>query len=332
MGGNLIESFWEWWRTEGASAVAAAIEAGDASSAFPLIDQRVAAIHDGLAWEIGPGTVSEHQLVVTGNPDRRAVARRWLNAAPSPDPVWSYADSLQRRPLGEFRLGVGSVVVHYADVIVACQRRQNRLDVRVYHPSFGGLEQRQQFEIAFLALDHALGEVAVEQWLGAVDTTKYRPAEGYSLAELVGVVDALAAENTYEDGTPAWVGLQWDGENGRVVAAAQVPLCSSQAPNLDTHIAISVPYQSFDEAGLPTEQTWDALEELRDQLESVLGTAGRVLACETTAGVHTVHVYADSVAVDVVAIESAAATWAQGAVIVASHDDPKWSDVAHLRT
>jgi hypothetical protein len=104
----------------------------------------------------------------------------------------------------------------------------------------------------FLVPDHALGEFAVEQWLGAIDTISHRPPDGHPLADLVGAVDALAAENTNEDGSPAWIGLQWDAQDGRVVAAAQVPMCSAQAPNLDTHIALTVPYRDADETGFPT--------------------------------------------------------------------------------
>jgi hypothetical protein len=143
MGNSVIDSFWEWWCAAGAVAVAGAIEAGEPEASVPLLGPRVEAIHPGLSWELGPGEVSQHRLVVSGDSDTRAVARRWLRAAPAPDAVWCYADTRQRRPLGQFRLGVGSTLVYYADVNVAARRRGNRLDVQVHHPSFAGLEKRQ---------------------------------------------------------------------------------------------------------------------------------------------------------------------------------------------
>lgn len=328
----MIENFWAWWRNGGEAAVTAAIESGDPEATVPLLAPRVAEIGDGLSWELGPGIDTHHQLVVTGDSDKRAVARRWLNAAPAPDTTWSYADSRQRRPLGSFRLNIGSTVVHYADVVVAAQRRQNHLDVRVHHPSFCTLPERQRYEITFLALDHALGEAAVEQWLRGIETTVNRPNEAYSLAELVGLVDALALENTDEDGSPAWIGLQWDGENGRTVAATQVPLCSTQAPNLDTHITIAIPYLDVDDTGFPTEATWNALNALRNRLEADAAPAGRVLALETHAGQHIVHLYLDSSITDVSVLRDARTGWNQGVVSVFSRYDPRWSGVAHLRT
>ncbi|MGJ6121434.1 DUF695 domain-containing protein [Mycolicibacterium sp. Y3] len=332
MGENAIDSFWGWWRANGAAAVNAAIEAGTPEAAVPLLSPRVASIDERLSWELGPGQRSAHQLIVTAaDPAERAVARRWLNAAPPADTVWSYSDYRQRRTLGMFTITVGSSRIHYCDVIVGVQRMHAHLDVQVYHPSFADAPQRQRLEVAFIVLDHALGELDVEKWIGGVDVVTHRPVDGYPLAELVGVVDALAAENTLHDGSPAWAAMQWDGEDGPVVANAQVPLCAAAAPNLDTHCALQVPYSVVDETGFPTDHTWDALADLHEVLDSTLGSSGRVVARETIAGTTTMHVYLDSSAVDADVLTAIASTWTQAPASATCEHDPGWVAVAHLR-
>jgi hypothetical protein len=81
-----IAEFWQWWATA-RDDVASAITAGTIGDFSDGLARRVHAIHPGLQWELTPGITTAHALVVTagGQAPIRAVAARWLAAAPRAD-------------------------------------------------------------------------------------------------------------------------------------------------------------------------------------------------------------------------------------------------------
>src|ERR1700754_1012718 len=87
---DTLGAFWSWWAAAGAAQVADAITRQEPASANAALSEQVARIHPELEWELGPGLHAAHVLIVTaaGNPALRAVARRWLRAAPASDETW----------------------------------------------------------------------------------------------------------------------------------------------------------------------------------------------------------------------------------------------------
>src|SRR5262245_41109404 len=156
-----IAEFWQWWHDHGARSSASAIASTRLETVAKSLGERVTAIHPDLEWELAPGRRSEHALVVTaaGRPELRAVARRWLREAIAPDQAWEYAGF--RRPaatLEELRLGIAGHELAFADVTLAARRTGNSFDVEVNHPRFPDLDESARAQVAFLALDSALGE------------------------------------------------------------------------------------------------------------------------------------------------------------------------------
>ncbi|WP_404385706.1 hypothetical protein LL946_05820 [Knoellia locipacati] len=271
-----IEAFWQWWTGEGARLTADAIAAGDPSHLVEPISSRVKAVDDRLAWELGPGRVAQHVLVVSpeGDPDVRAVARRWLRAAPEPatDETWEYADARQRGTC-DGSLAIGPHSIRFSEVVVGARREGSHLDVSIHHPSFRDLPEQARQQVTMLALDEAIGENDVETWLGGITPAVEAPLDGFPLAQLAPLVDGLAAEHRDESGEPTWVLLQGQGPRGRVIASAQVPLAATSAPELDRHVAVQVPFSDLTEDGLPGEGSLGALRLLEDHVAERLGTS-----------------------------------------------------------
>lgn len=326
-----IERFWTWWNDEGARA--AGMGTGDPAVAAQVTD-RIQQIDDGLAWEFGAGTESAHLLVVTagGDPDLRAVARRWLRAAPEGDLVWAYADT--RQPVTDpegHSIQLRDATFDLAQARVAVQRQGTRVDVGFYHPQLEAVPQQQRLAVAFLALDAALGEAATETWIGELSPMTDAPVDGFGLSGLRAVVRDLRAEFTAPDGRPVWLALHGTGPRGTVMARAQVPLAAAWAPHLNQHLSITVPYEDSTDDGLPGAEAMPALRTLQDHIDERLEGQGMVVAHEYSGGVCTVHVYVagDTPAAD--QARAAVAGWPQGRAKVSASDDPGWAAVAHLR-
>lgn len=329
--GAAIQDFWTWWSEGGSGQVAMAH--GESETA-DVLAAHVRAIDEGLAWELAPGSEAAHLLVVTadGDPELRAVARRWLAAAPPSDLVWSYADS--RQPAASIdgrRIRLDGHEFDLGSVAVGVRRSGSRLDVTVYHPDMEQVPDDKRITLCFLALDTALGEELTETWIGELAPSTVEPLDGFGLAGLRAVVRDLREEFTGEDGEPQWISLQGSGPRGPVVAGAQVPLAAAWAPQLDLHIVVVVPYRDRDDDGLPGEGATGELERLRRHISDRLEGQGRVVAYECSGGLCLVHVYADGSTPAADQLKAAVRGWPDGGVKVNEEADPGWASVAHLR-
>ena len=329
------DAFWSWWLDEGAAACEAGIADGTLSDLVDEITARVHAVSPELVWALGPGTTAEHVLVVSpeGNPDVRAAAHRWLLAAPAPTATWQYADA--RPPATDPASGgmrVGETDVDFAAIRVAATRVGNHVDVAVHHPALRTLPEQARGAIAFLSLDHALGETGCETWVGNVEVALDPPADALTLEGVRDLVEQVARDAAGDDGEPVWVLLQGEQDGSPLMAAAQVPLASSWAPHLDTHVEVDVPYADATPDGLPALEVLDALRGLEDHLAERLGATARLVAHETGRRHRLLHFYADSATPAAAVVEAAVTGWEQGGVEVRATADPSWHGVRHLRT
>ncbi|TWE12612.1 DUF695 domain-containing protein [Rudaeicoccus suwonensis] len=332
--GPAIDQFWQWWHAQGARQASAAVGETPDPALVTELTERVVAIRPGLAWELAPGSASAQLLIVTadGDPDLRATARRWLRAAPEADVVWSYADS--RQPVADIAgrtLNVDGGEIALDRALVGVRRQTTRVDVTFYHPGFADLPEQQRLSVCFLALDAAIGEEATETWIGELTPATHPPIDGFGLAGLRAVVRDLKAEHLDVDGEPAWMELRGQGRKGAVSGGAQVPLAAAWAPQLNSHVSIAVPYADRDEAGLPGPAATEALRSLQRHVTERMEGAGRVVAFESSAGLHVMHAYVEGDSHAAEQIRAAVRGWPDGQVTVAVEDDPGWSGVAHLR-
>ncbi len=330
-----IAAFWDWWGGEGRDLAERSIDGRLEPERFTEpMTAHVRALGE-LAWELAAGNVSRHVLVITaeGDPAGRALARRVVLAAPDADATWSYVDT--RPPVPEPEsvvLSVGdSEEIDFARVRVSARVSSGRFDVQVHHPTFADLPEEDRSRVTFLALDAALGEVDTELWLGEVTPVEFPPLDGFGLAALRAVVQDLKRQRLDAHGRPGWVMLRGETKQGPLLAMARSPLHPLTAPNLDTYVAVSLPYAHRTADGLPDEGSLEPLRDLEDRLERSLGPSGQVVAHLSNAGTRTLHVYVDSTAGVLPSVKNLARSWDQGTADVHDMHDADWNAVQHLR-
>ena len=125
--------------------------------------------------------------------------------------------------------------------------------------------------------------------------------------------------------------LRGETKEGPLVAMARSPLHPLTAPNLDTYVAVVLPYRHRTDDGLPDKGSLEPLAEFERRLDGELGVSGQVVAHMSNAGVRTLHVYVDSAADVLPKVKGLARSWDQGNATVHDMADPGWSAVSHLR-
>lgn len=331
---DAIVAFWDWWNTAGHQKWAQV--AGQGIPAQELVDElraRIEAIAEGLAWEVTAGSESVHQLVVTadGDPDLRVAARRWLLAAPEPDPIWSYADSRQAlAAVEDVGLELGDRSLTGVEAQVGVRRVGSRVDVTVFHPGLTELAEEERSLALFVLLDQTLGERQTETWIGELSPSEVPPLDGFGLSGLRAVVRDLAADFTDEQGEPRWALFEGESPTGPVTASAQIPLAAAGWPLLDHYVRVEVAYTDQQSDGLPDEHGLQKLQHLEESLGQAIREDGRVVAHETTGGVRALHLYVDGRSDAFSRAESAAKQWDRAARVTGERD-PGWSAVQHLR-
>ncbi|TCO49234.1 uncharacterized protein DUF695 [Kribbella antiqua] len=326
-----IGAFWSWWADAGAAQVADAIARQEPKESSAVLSDWIGRIDEDLEWELGPGLHAQHVLIVTaaGNPSRRAVARRWLRAAPPSDHLWEYADL--RRPGPVFTIKFeGLPPIPIDDAVVSIEPDAASIHVGVHHPVFPELPIDVQRRVTFLMLDLVLGEEMVETWVGAIDTLTDAPTDAKPIATLLPAVAGFAAEHTLEDGSPAWKMLEGVRDGHRLIATAEYPLRSIRRPHLDTHVGVSIGYPVHREDGLPESEMLDELRQFEDHLTDRLGGSGNLLAHETSAGIRILHYYVDGTTPAGEQLKAAVNGWPHGRVTVTISPDPAWDNVSHL--
>jgi hypothetical protein len=327
-----IEEFWAWW-SEIRPELDALVDAGEADGLADRVGPAVRAIDPALVWEITPGRVAGQTLVVTaaGDPELRALAHRWMRAAPAPDARWEYQPSRQANPLAAeltFDIGGYDFDLDQLKLGLRVPRGKPRLDVTAYHPIFTLLDEETRLEATLLALDWLLGEDEVARWVGEIAAAAFQPIDAVAAAHLPSVVEDLAAG--YKD--EQWALLEGTTAGGaKLVATARFPLRPVDHPLFDQHIAISLPYKRADGDGLPVEGSVDALrgfeERLAERLGRLHGTA--VLAAHFSAEKRRVlHIYADPAGTAAAQVRELAATWSEGTAQVDVDTDPGWTAIS----
>ena len=329
-GGTPIEDFWRWWASAGRAAAQAGIGGGGFKGFTREMTMRVKGMHPDLAWELAPGGRAEHALVVTaaGVPERRRMAERWYQHAPAGGEVWEYHPARQANPASltavlEFDGRKLNLAELRFDLHVDNDR--DLIDTVVFHPAFAKMPPETHGEVGFLALDWALGEDGVTRWIGGFDTSDTRPAAGVPAEGLIETVAALASRAS----EPRWALLRGERDGAIVLATLAIPAKWVDHPLMDQYIAVTLPVPEQTPEGFPGPNSLDQLRELEEQLTDWLPPHALLVAHETTQGVRTLHLYADS---DDVALTAQVRNIVSGwpGTEVHSRPDAGWRAIRHL--
>jgi hypothetical protein len=329
-GSTPIEDFWGWWASAGRTAAEAGIGGAGFKRFTPEMTMHVNAIHPDLGWELAPGGQAEHALIVTaaGVPERRRMAERWYQHAPAVDEVWEYHPARQARPASlEAILEFDGQKLRLAELRFDLHVDNDRdlIDTVVFHPAFATMPSEAHAHVGFLALDWALGEDGVTRWIGGFDTSDTRPAISVATDGLIETVAALAARAS----EPRWALLHGKRDGAVVLASIAIPAKWVDHPLMDQHITVTLPFADQTPQGLPGPRSLDQLRELEDELADWLLPHVLLVAHETTRGIRTLHLYADSDDVALAGQVRIRVSGWPGAAVCAS-PDAGWRAIRHL--
>ena len=139
------------------------------------IAARMAAVDDRLVPEMARGADGGNRLIISGDGIREAApAVRRLAAAAPHIPGWSVIAFRQPAPLSaDTSLALGAVELVVGDIWVlpsrAGGRRGNLIDLIVALPATRETERETAKHIAFLLLDHSIGERTMVEQIGFID-------------------------------------------------------------------------------------------------------------------------------------------------------------------
>lgn len=323
MGQSPIGAFWSWWRADGHR-----LDPSRVSTATDELNRLVTSIHPDLTWHFGPGSGSQHRLTVSagGIAEVRPAAERWLRAAPAPNDTWEFRSSQERDPnaLGTV-LGFGDSQLDLSRTTfdIETDEQAMRVHLRVHHPEFATMPEPARMQVSYMLLDWLLGEDDVERWVGEIKAWPEALDPARRADEVVAAVDQLVAARDDDQ----WKLAEFEDRDGFPgTAVFQRGVRWIDFPTLDRHQVISAVYPAR-ENGFPADgAVFDSLRSLEDELASIIGARGRLVASETHRGVRTFHYYTDGEDQNV---DAAIAEWAArtSVVDVQAEPDPAWSQV-----
>ena len=208
-----VEEFWTWF-AEAAPRIFATIEEGKCASLADEMAVTVERILGGGAWEFGPGANGGgHGFTFSPEDDahRQFLAAYWLSRAPKLT-GWSFFSARQPTSIAEISLSLNGRTFRAIEFWVTplVDREQQKVDITVWHPVFDAVEERQRYELLFLFLDQALGEVGTGHWIGKIDFSKQNLADAMPLEELRPYLARLQGETGWKKLPPgeAYTGYQ----------------------------------------------------------------------------------------------------------------------------
>ncbi|MDQ1059972.1 hypothetical protein QFZ23_003873 [Arthrobacter globiformis] len=291
-----VGAFWRWWSAAGAGLITAAVMTGVYADLPEIIGAMVMAIHPELRWETGPGARSRHRLCVSGggDPRLRSLAERWRRAAPPPTESWEFAAAREHQPgmlTGTLEGLDQPVNLGLARVAVDWDERRALAELTVFHPAFTSMSTNDCRQASRLLVDWLLGEDDVQRWVGGINVTPADPRDSQPAAIVPEFFQAVATRNP----DPRWTMREAKTSSGhRVIVCALRPLRWVDHPLMDLHTAVRISYRRTGDDGLPDGEALIRLLHLEQDLDSLVGPRGRLVASATSNGLRVLHWYSDS--------------------------------------
>jgi hypothetical protein len=183
------QRFWIWFQSNEAALF-------DVEKDQPRMFDRLAAemhkVNPSLTFEFGPKEDGRREFTISADGIREAFPKvEALYAAAPSLPRWKLIKFRQRRKASD--VSYDGVSVQARTVTVQVVRDGPKVNLAVFIPGYSATAKQTYEAIAYLLLDHALGEYDVEMRVGAIDIKpiSQAPANVYSLDVLPKVVDDL---------------------------------------------------------------------------------------------------------------------------------------------
>lgn len=193
------ETFWRRWQ-ELLPEVSAALGDGQPHRVDPFVAEALAEVHPDLTFSLERGEQAVYALVVSAaaDPQLRPHTDAWMAAAPEADATWEFHDAVPPVPdPTQVTLNLREHGYPLSEIRVASRvdRKRTLVDVQVFHPEFGGLDEAAKAALTMMPLDAALGERLAADRIGRVETVEDPPAEAVGLLEFRDLVRELDTSN-----------------------------------------------------------------------------------------------------------------------------------------
>ena len=321
-----IHDFWAWWNKH-SETYAHAFDSHQPLSdeLIEVMSERVAAIHEDLAWEFGPGVKSRHHLCLSaaGDPVLRVVTERWLKKGPPASEVWEYYPARQSHgSVGiSLRFDGHDIPLDKYQFAIAEDTSRELLDIQAFHPSFAAMkDEHARGQALYVSLDNLLGEDGVEQWLGTIDVVDSAPAAAASSADLRDRMNELASRAKGE----GWCIMEGERDGRPFFVTANLAVKRTANLLLEMHLTVTLPVHKPNERGLPTKEELVELDKLEDELFSTLDAHALYLGRMTGNGVRTLHFRVMEGGPAPALVERWAAKHEARHPVIAVHMDPRW--------
>lgn len=288
--GDPVSDFWGWWQAKGERDFTKAVSTGNFEPLMEPMTQRVKAIHPELVWQASEGTDAEHMLCVTagGISAAREHSERWYRAAPQRGPLWEFSSVTPPPPNpDDLTMFVGDDEVSLRELRFNV-RVSAKLDVTVCHELFASADQDSQSELAFVVLDSLLGEDSVMRWIGTAETAAVADPEAVEPWQLQSIVAAFARRIF-----GSWQVQQRSSPDGKTSLLRIRGAEWLDRPSLELHCAVTLPYDSQDQTGLPTASELERLDAIEESLEDKSELSRVLVAIETGQDRRVLHYYVD---------------------------------------
>jgi hypothetical protein len=185
--------FWAWFQSNEDSLFHFE---RDQDRVFEMLRAALGKVHPDLTFEFGPAEAGTREFVISAGGIRTAFpAVESLHATAPVLPRWTFTKFRPRREPVALRLG--DVEVGPNDIEVAIEADDDKAGLAVFVRGFDDPEDERVQQIAFLMLDHAIGEYDMETKVGFIEVRPFEAASEYArhpLAALPHVFDRFLAK------------------------------------------------------------------------------------------------------------------------------------------
>jgi hypothetical protein len=196
-----VDAFWRWFE-EVAPRLYAAIEAGDCGTLTEETSRKVNELQAGFAWVYGPGEAGKgHSLTISGEgvEQRQLLAQQCCALAPK-IAGWTFYASRQAGPIKGHVITMDGQRFDPKEIWVtpSVDAENQRIDITVWHPSWGQIDEKKRWTVVFLFLDEVLGEYGTQWWIGEIRFGSDRLVGSFPLEELAGYVAEISQRNDWK--------------------------------------------------------------------------------------------------------------------------------------
>ncbi len=308
-----VDAFWSWF-SQNAARFYDTIENKRCADLTDEMSNAVDRWLGGMAWVFGPGADRQgHSFTLSGEGviGKQFIAEYWQSRAPAL-PGWTFYSS--RQPSED---SGGSIVLHLGDaredfkpiefwVSPYVNDQEEKIDIKVWHPSIQRLPENVRMMALFLILDEILGEHGTSNWIGEIDFSEERLKEAMPIEELKELITRIETEKEWKKYSPteSYSSYQREDPEGDWLRAdvfvgttcffpliAEYGRAAGPCVHPTPDLGVQYVFATIDSSFFPKGRELEVRGAMEDEIIQQLGEAGAGTCFGGASGIH--HFYID---------------------------------------